>query len=296
MIRDIHHISAIVGHPQESLDFYTQVLGLRLVKQTVNFDQPDHYHLYFGFQGDAIEEVMTFFHWTDPQSKGVVGSGQVGRIGFRIPQGRMEEWQDHLSQHGVEHETSDLFGQRTLEFSDGHDLALALVEGEQAAADKAILGFHGTVLLSKFPDQSADHLENFLGLELLDQTDQAFHLQTQGVKKHRIVVIKDPLPVRRLGQGTVHHVAWAVDHASDLEAVQEALDQANKKHSGVKDRKYFHSLYYREPGKIVFEIASRGPGFTVDEEADQLGQNLQLPDIYEHLRPELKEILPVLEF
>lgn len=296
IIQDIHHLSAIVGDPQETYDFYSQVLGLRLVKQTVNFDDPHTYHLYFARQDGQPEGAMTFFNWPQADAKeGVVGSGQVGRIAFRIPLDSLSYWQDRLTQHGVDYQLTQLFGQDTLEFTDTHGLALALVEGKEAKDQPIIDGFHGTVLLSKYPQDSGQDLEDFLGLSFLYEEEGHLHYETAGEKRHRILIPTDPLPIRRLGIGTVHHVAWAVEDDETLRQMEDALNKREGRHSGYKDRKYFHSLYYREVGKIVFEIATQGPGFTVDEALDELGKALQLPAQYEGMREDIEKNLPPIQ-
>lgn len=291
-IKHIHHISAIVGHPQETIDFYQKILGLKLVKQTVNFDDKDTYHLYFASQKGEPEEAMTFFNWTHPDAEGVVGSGQLGRIAFRIPKGSLSWWKEHLDSHDIRVDITKLFGKETLEFEDYHHLDLALVEGEVERNNRDIEGFYGTVILSKEAQRSAEDLDGFLGLEKVEEDEDYWHFTTIGEKKHRILVKKEALPMRRLGIGTVHHVAWAAADKNELEGWQEALQEKGYGYTPIKNRKYFHSIYYREPGKVVFEIATEGPGFAVDESLDQLGKELQLPEQFEADRAAIEAHLP----
>lgn len=291
-IKHIHHISAIVGHPQETIDFYQKVLGMRLVKQTVNFDDKDTYHLYFAGQKSEPEEVMTFFNWTHPDAEGVVGSGQVGRIAFQVPKGSLDWWEKHLDSHDIATDISELFGKKTLEFEDYHHLDLALVEGNREKDNHDIEGFYGTIILSKEARQSAEDLDSFLGLKKIEEDGEYWHFETLGEKKHRVLVKKEALPMRRLGIGTVHHVAWAAADENELKGWQEALQEKGYGYTPIKNRKYFHSIYYREPGKVVFEIATEGPGFNVDEPLDQLGRELQLPEQFEADRAEIEAHLP----
>lgn len=291
-MKHIHHISAIVGHPQETIDFYQKILRLSLVKQTVNFDDKDIYHLYFARRNGEPEGAITFFNWTYPEAEGVVGSGQIGRIAFRVPKGSLNRWKKHLDSHDIIYDTTKLFGKETLEFNDYHHLDLALVEGETESDTDDIEGFHGTIILSKAAQQSADDLDVFLGLKKIEEDEDYWHFETVGEKKHRVLVKKEALPMRRLGIGTVHHVAWAVADENELERWQKALQEKGYGHTPIKNRKYFHSIYYREPGKVVFEIATEGPGFTVDEPLDQLGKKLQLPEQFEESRAEIEAHLP----
>src|SRR5690625_2098861 len=162
-IKKIHHITAIVGDPNENLTFYRDVLGLRLIKQTVNFDAPGVYHLYFADDDASSGTVITFFPWTH-DNFGRKGSGQVGRIAFRVPDGSMNAWEKHLEFRGIETEKTQLFGGETLEFEDVHGLELAIVEGGGAAQNNKILGFHGAVLLSENPEGTKDLLSGEMGL------------------------------------------------------------------------------------------------------------------------------------
>lgn len=208
-IKRIHYISAIVGDAQENLDFYRNVLGLQLIKQTVNFDDPGVYHLYFSRQDDDKRMVMTFFNWPN-QHKGRVGSGQVGRIAFRIPKGSMDAWEAHLNEQGIETKISGLFDEATLEFNDVHGLALALVEGQEEAEDNAIIGFHGTELLSADPAGTRSTLVDDMGLSVVSENPSKIHLETEGEEKHQIIMSAQPLPKGLFGVGTVHHVAWSI--------------------------------------------------------------------------------------
>lgn len=292
-IKKIHHITAIVGDPNENIKFYRDILGLRLVKQTVNFDDSGVYHLYFADYDGTPGTVITFFNWM-VDSPGRKGSGQVGRIGFRIPQGSMNEWQNHLQGLNINTKITQLFGKDTLEFDDVHGLELALIEGDTTADNKDIIGFHGAVLLSSDPDGTKELLMRTMGLNELNIDDRNYHFETAGEEKHHIVTELPPQPRGRFGIGTVHHIAWSLPNLSVLEEWQTALQDKGFGVTEVKDRNYFKSIYVSERGNIVFEFATDEPGFDVDEDKSELGTSLQLPAQYEHRRAEFEKELPKL--
>lgn len=293
-VKRIHHISAIVGDPNENLKFYRDVLGLRLIKQTVNFDDPGVYHLYFGDHNDTPGTVITFFPWTN-DNYGRKGSGQVGRIAFRVPKGSMDYWEEHLNGQLPEVKRTKLFGRETLEFDDVHGLELAIVEGESTADDEGILGFHGAVLLSKRPEATGGMLNDLMGMKELDPGDENYHYETAGNEKNHLIVPASPAPSGRFGIGTVHHLAWSVPDMNALKAWQTGLQDEGFGVTEVKDRNYFNSIYLNEKGKIVFEFATDGPGFDIDEDKDALGTELKLPEQYEQKRQEYKTMLPELD-
>lgn len=293
-IQRIHHISAIVGDPNENVRFYRDVLGLRLIKQTVNFDDPGVYHLYFGDHAVTPGTVITFFPWTN-NNYGRKGSGQVGRIAFRVPQGSLNHWQEHLTSKDIQVEITQLFGKDTLEFEDIHGLDLAIVEGEETADNQDILGFHGSVLLSSNPEGTKELLTSRMGLRELEIDDQNLHFETVGKEKHHMITLNPPQPAGRFGIGTVHHIAWAVPDEDALKKWQSALQDDGFGVTVVKDRNYFNSIYMGEKGHVVFEFATIGPGFDVDEDIDSLGTALKLPKQYEHKRQEYETLLPRLD-
>ncbi|MDW0110601.1 VOC family protein [Sporosarcina aquimarina] len=293
-IKRIHHISAIVGDPNENLKFYRDVLGLRLIKQTVNFDDPGVYHLYFGDHNVTPGTVITFFPWTN-NNQGRKGSGQVGRIAFRIPKGSMDYWIGHLTAHNIQVESTQLFGKETLEFDDVHGLELAMVEGEKASDQHDILGFHGSVLLSSNPEGTKELLTGIMGLTELESDDENYHFETVGKEKHHMIISMPPQPAGRFGIGTVHHIAWSVPDIETLKNWQSALQNKGFGVTVVKDRNYFNSIYTGEKGNIVFEFATDGPGFDLDESLESLGTTLQLPEQYEHKRHEYETRLPRLD-
>ncbi|KAF1302240.1 VOC family protein [Candidatus Enterococcus willemsii] len=292
-ITAIHHISAIVGDPQETLDFYRTVLNLRFVKQTVNFDDEHSYHLYFANQSIDDGTLLTFFNWKNAY-QGRVGSGQVGTIAFRVPKGSFAYWKARFTQHQVAFTESQLFQQPTIEFGDVHQLALALVESDEVAASPEILGFHGAVLLSSYPKATAQTLTKDLGLTHLAETDTHNYFQTVGDVHHQIVLPKTPLPKGRWGIGTVHHIAWSVPTDEEQFAWQTYLSTQRYRVTEIKDRKYFKALYFPEFGDVMFEMATKQPGLTVDEAFDELGTHFVLPAHFESRRAEIVANLPEL--
>lgn len=293
-IKRIHHITAIVGDPNENLKFYRDVLGLRLIKQTVNFDDPGVYHLYFGDYNDTPGTVITFFPWTN-DNHGRKGSGQVGRIAFRVPKGSLDSWKEHLITQDIQVETTQLFGKPTLEFDDIHGLELAIVEGREIADNNEIVGFHGSVLLSSNPDGTKELLTELMGLNELAISGDNHHFETVGEEKHHIITSIPPQARGRFGIGTVHHIAWSVPDMDDLKAWQDKLMSSGFGVTEVRDRNYFNSIYLSEKGNVVFEFATDGPGFDVDEDKDSLGTSLKLPEQYEYRREEYETLLPKLD-
>lgn len=293
-IKKIHHITAIVGDPNENIKFYRDVLGLSLVKQTVNFDDPGVYHLYFGDEDGSPGTIITFFNWLVDRP-GRKGSGQVGRIAFRIPKGTMADWQAHLNTLDIKTTITQLFDKDTLEFDDVHGLELALVEGNETADNKDIIGFHGAVLLSSQPEATSSLLTEGLGLTPIQTNSQSFHYETVGSEKHHIITALPPSPRGRFGIGTVHHIAWSVPNLDALQVWQSFIQSQDLGVTEVRDRNYFKSVYTSEFGNIVFEFATDEPGFKIDESKEDLGKSLQLPAQYEHRRAEYESTLPKLD-
>lgn len=293
-IKRIHHITAIVGDPNENIKFYRDILGLRLVKQTVNFDDPGVYHLYFGDDNGNPGTIITFFNWLVDRP-GLKGSGQIGRIAFRIPKGSMGAWQKHLDEHKINNRITQLFGQDTLEFDDVHSLELALVEGQEEKTDKDIIGFHGAVLLSTSPEETSKLLTEEMGLSPIQSNDRNFHFETVGEERHHLITEIPPRPRGRFGIGTVHHIAWSVPNLTSLLEWREKLENVGLRLTDVRDRNYFKSVYTGEFGNMVFEFATDDPGFDVDEELEHLGESLQLPEQYEDRREEYERTMPKLD-
>ena len=293
-IQRIHHISATVGDPNENLQFYRDVLGLRLVKKTVNFEDNGTYHLYFANEDADDGTIMTFFPLSN-NLHGRVGAGQVRRIAFAIPKGTLTYWKNQLEIHDVSSIEDSTFGAPALFFNDPHNLSIALVESEIEKANQNILGFYGVELLSEKPDETLKQLLNEMGLNLLQVEDDYYHLEMVGTERHKVLVNRKMIKRGRLGIGTVHHIAWSIPDESELEEYKSFFEKKKSAVTDIRDRKYFESVYFKDPGQIIYELATVGPGFTVDEPLDQLGHTLMLPEQYEKHRDEIEAKLPKLK-
>jgi glyoxalase family protein len=299
----IHHITAIVGHPQENVDFYAGVLGLRLVKQTVNFDDPGTYHLYFGDEGGKPGTIITFFPWANAY-QGKIGDGQVGVTSYVVPKGSMAFWEKRLAQFGVSFSKMERFGEQSILFDDPHGLQLEIVEREEGenntwtfgevVPEVAIKGFGGATLYSTRPDKTGELLEKIMGLELVGKEgDFARYRSTADIGN--IIDLKLTTDGRgQMGVGTVHHIAWrAIDDQDQLDW-QRLVSAGGYGVTAVRDRNYFNAIYFREHGEILFEIATDPPGFAHDESPDTMGKQLMLPVQYEPHREQLeRELLPI---
>ncbi|WP_251553220.1 ring-cleaving dioxygenase [Neobacillus muris] len=296
----IHHITAIVGHPQENVDFYAAILGLRLVKQTVNFDDPGTYHLYFGNEGGKPGTIITFFPWPGAR-QGIIGDGQVGVTSYVVPKGAFEFWERRLEKFHVPFTRIERFGENYLVFDDPHGLHLEIVEREEGetnswtfggvAPEVAIKGFGGATLFSTQPNKTAELLENVMGLELVGREGDFVRYRSIGDIGNTIDVKLTPGGRGQIGVGTVHHIAWrAVDDEDQLDW-QKYVAAHGYGVTPVKDRNYFNAIYFREHGEILFEIATDPPGFAHDESKETMGERLMLPSQYEPHREQIERVL-----
>ncbi|WP_428911061.1 ring-cleaving dioxygenase [Niallia sp. Krafla_26] len=298
----IHHITAIVGHPQENVDFYAGILGLRLVKQTVNFDDPETYHLYFGNEGGKPGTIITFFPWAGAQ-QGVIGGGQVGVTSYVVPKGAMEFWEKRLEKFTVSYTKTERFGEQYLKFEDPHGLHLEIVERDEGEANTwnfgdvtpnvAIKGFGGATLLSTKPTKTSELLEKVMGLEFVGKEGDFARYRSTAEIGNIIDLYLTPMGRGQMGVGTVHHIAWrAKDDEDQLEWKQYVKDNGYGV-TPVQDRNYFNAIYFREQGDILFEIATDPPGFAHDESQETMGENLKLPGQYEKYRKQIEQgLLP----
>ncbi|MEH7443018.1 ring-cleaving dioxygenase [Bacillus sp. JJ1122] len=296
----IHHITAIVGHPQENVDFYAGVLGLRLVKQTVNFDDPGTYHLYFGNDGGKPGTIITFFPWPDAYN-GKIGDGQVGVTSYVVPPGAMEFWEERLQKFKVAFTKMERFGEQYLEFDDPHGLHLEIVEraeGENnmwtfggVTPEVAIKGFGGATLLSARPEQTAELLEKVMGLEKSGEEGDFARYRSAADIGNIIDLKLTPIGRGQMGVGTVHHIAWRAKDDEDQLEWQKYVAANGYGVTPVQDRNYFNAIYFREHGEILFEIATDPPGFAHDESPETMGEELKLPKQYETHRETIENIL-----
>lgn len=300
----IHHITAFARNAQENIDFYTGVLGLRLVKKTVNFDAPEVYHFYFGNEVGSPGTIMTFFPW-ETGRKGNVGGGQVGVTTFVVPEGALDFWQTRLEQFDLSVTEAERFGERYLQFADHDGLRLeitARAEGpdsewasEGIPADKAIKGFGGAVLYSTYPDHTAVTLEQVMGLQKIASDDTWVRFKGSGELGQVIDMNANAMERGHGGYGTVHHIAWRAKDFEDHEAWKQHVERNGFETTPIIDRQYFNAIYFREGGGILFEIATDPPGFTLDEAFEELGSNLKLPPQYEPHRDQINRMLPPIE-
>lgn len=306
-MRGIHHVTAIAGHAARNFDFYTRVLGLRFVKKTVNFDDPGTYHFYFGDEAGSPGSILTFFPW-DHAAAGRGGVGQAQTTSFRVPMSSLAFWTHRLVETGVKHEAPQKrFGETVIGFTDpdGMSLALVGVEGAEREAawstagvpsEHALRGFHGVTLLLDDKVATAAILTDVLGFREVAQDGNITRYAT-GAGIGSILDIHEAkgfLP-GRMGRGSVHHVAFrAADDAEQAEMARKLIENHAQHPTGQKDRNYFRSIYFREPGGVLFEIATDDPGFAVDEPENALGEALKLPRFLEPRRKEIEAVLPKL--
>lgn len=296
----IHHITAIVGHPQENIDFYAGVLGLRLVKQTVNFDDPGTYHLYFGNEGGKPGTIITFFPWPDAY-KGKIGDGQVGVTSYVVPLGAMGFWEERLKKFSVAFAKMERFGEQYLEFDDPHGLHLEIVERAEGEVNTwtfggvtpevAIKGFGGATLLSARPEKTAVLLEQVMGLEKVGEEGDFVRYRSTADIGNIIDLKLTSIGRGEMGVGTVHHIAWRAKDDEDQLDWQKYVAANGYGVTEVKDRNYFNAIYFREHGEILFEIATDPPGFAHDESLETMGEELKLPKKYETHRETIENIL-----
>ncbi|MGX7593916.1 ring-cleaving dioxygenase [Planococcus plakortidis] len=297
----IHHITAIVGEAQENTDFYAGVLGMRLVKKTVNFDDPGTYHLYFGNEEGAPGTIMTFFPWGKAY-QGKVGDGQVGVTAFAVPEGAFAFWRKRLEAHNVSVEEQTRFGESYLRFQDPHGLQLELVErasgeasgwtGDGITRDTAIKGFAGAVLFTANAAKTAELLEEVIGFARTEEDGDYVRFVADGTLGNILDVKQTRVGTGQMGVGTVHHIAFRADDDVDQLEWKNRIEAYGLGVTPVQDRNYFRSIYFREYGDLLFEIATDPPGFTIDESPDALGEQLKLPKQYEQYRKRLLAELP----
>jgi len=293
----IHHITAIAGDPQRNLDFYTEALGLRLVKRTVNFDDPGSYHFYFGDSIGTPGTIMTFFPWPGAR-RGARGSGQVTTVSFAVPRNSMAFWKERLrATHVIAEEIEGRFGSNALRFLDPDGLQLELVASanEESSSERAIRGFAAPTLEVRNPEKTKKLITEILGFEFVAEENNRRRFRGSGSNASaEIDLVSSEAGFGQIAAGTVHHIAFRAADDDEQLKVREQLAARGLNVTPVIDRQYFHSIYFREPNGILFEIATDGPGFLIDEPADALGETLKLPPIYESKRNEIERVLPTI--
>jgi glyoxalase family protein len=303
-IEGIHHVTAIARDPQANIDFYTGVLGLRLVKKTVNYDDPGTYHFYYGDGEGRPGTIITFFPWPMAR-RGSHGAGQATVTSFSVPEGSLGWWSEHLSALRVPFEAPrERFDEEVLTLLDPDGLELELVAraadgrapwvGGPVPADKAVRGFDGVTLTEWNPEVTANLMTGFMGFRALGEAGGRLRFEVgAGGPGTRVDVLARPdAPRGQNAAGTVHHVAWRTPDDAQQRAWHADLLDHGFHVSPVMDRQYFRSIYFREPGGVLFEIATDPPGFTADETVERLGSRLSLPAWLEADRRRIEGILP----
>ncbi|UGV27721.1 ring-cleaving dioxygenase [Rhodopseudomonas boonkerdii] len=303
----IHHVTAIAGPALRNFDFYTRALGLRFVKKTVNFDDPGTYHFYYGDETGRPGTILTFFPW-EHAAPGRGGVGQTQQTAFRVPASSLGYWTHRFIEQGIAHEALEKrFGESVLPFADPDGMSLALVGVADAAseagwsngdipAEHAIRGFHGVTLLLEKAEKTSAILTDVFGFKEVAREGSIIRLAGDA-REGAVVDIYEAggfLPGRQ-GRGSVHHVAFrAKDDAEQAEMSRKLVEVHGQHVTEQKDRNYFRSVYFREPGGVLFEIATDVPGFAVDEPVESLGEHLKLPAFLEKHRGDIERVLPPL--
>jgi glyoxalase family protein len=306
-IEGIHHITAMASDPQANVDFYTGILGLRLVKKTVNFDDPGTYHFYYGNETGTPGTILTFFPWPMAR-RGTRGAGQATVTSFSVPQGALGYWTERLDRFGVPFESPRArFDEEVVTLVDPDGLQLELVaragdgrspwETGPVPAEHAIRGFEGTTLTEWNPEVTSELLTGTLGFRPVGQEGSRFRFEVgPGGPGTRVDLVASPAAERgRISAGTVHHVAWRVADEAVQEEWRQAIAERGLYVTPILDRQYFRSIYFREPGGVLFEMATDPPGFTWDEPVEALGSGLKLPPWLEPERPRIEAVLPPVE-
>lgn len=288
----IHHVTSVAGSAQGNVDFYTDRLKLRLVKRTVNFDDPGTWHLYYGDRTGSPGTLITFFPWQGIPA-GRPGAGEVAVTAYAVPVDAVAAWREALD---VEEEPEERFGAPVLALRDTDGSRLELVGTGTGGDAGEIRGFHGVTLSVARPERTARLLTDLLGFTTVGERDGRLRLAAEGDGDARVVDIVESggAGPARLGSGSVHHVAFRARDDEEQEAFSEALRTAGLDVTPVRDRQYFRSIYFREPGGVLFEIATDPPGMLIDEPVETLGTELRLPPWYEPARARIEAALPPL--
>jgi len=305
-VSGIHHVTAIASDLQANVDFYTGLLGLRLVKRTVNFDDPSAYHLYYGDGTGTPGSIVTFFYWPGFASRGRIGSGQSTALTFSAAPDSLAFWEARLAQHGIPAKRLARFGEDVLRFADPDRMPIEIVAvanddrsgwaGGEIPREHALRGLHTAELTVREAAPTEHLLTTTMGFRLVRREEHRarFEAGPGGSGRYADVIANADAPRGLGGAGTIHHLAWRVADDEAEFAMQSTLASAGFATSPVMDRDYFRSIYYRERGGILFEIATDVPGFSIDEPVDSLGRELQLPKQFRHARAAIEAALPPL--
>lgn len=304
LINGLHHVTTLAGDTQRNVDYYTDLMGLRLVKKTINFDAPDVYHLYYGDETGSPGTILTFFPYGN-LPRGRKGAGQLTYTAFSVPTAALSFWMDRLHERNIAYTGPDKrFSETYLRFEDYDGAGVELVFNDEdqrlgwdngrIPTDYAIRGFHTVTLDESNPDRTINLLTETMQHTLVGEEQGRFRFKAgTGGPGNYVDVLHSPNAVRALqGAGSVHHVAFSTDSDETQLLIREQLTKAGFHPTDVLDRQYFHSIYFREPGGVLFEIATNPPGFAVDELVAELGTALKLPPQYESRRAKVEAELP----
>ncbi|QYX57154.1 ring-cleaving dioxygenase [Roseovarius sp. SCSIO 43702] len=301
-IPGLHHVTAISGPPQANVDFYIGTLLQRLVKKTVNFDAPDTYHLYYGNARAEPGSILTFFPFVDA-GPGRAGPGMASAVAYAVPMGGLDAWMMALAEAAVDFDgPAERFGERMIALSDPDGLRVELIETDRAGGGGAETpvddGFHSVTLWLENPDPTARLLTDVFGYASADEAarpgENRFRFVAQGEGRGSVVdlITCDAPSIGRQGAGSIHHVAFRAETDEVQMRWQEMLRDRSFDVTPQIDRQYFNAIYFREPGGVLFEIATDPPGFATDEPMDALGEELKLPAQHAHLRDQIDRVLP----
>lgn len=308
LITGIHHVTALAGAPQKNLDFYTGILGLRMVKKTVNFDAPDVYHFYYGDEAGSPGSIMTFFPY-DGIQKGRHGKGMLNITTFSVPSNSLLYWEERLQRFDIDYRPAqDRFdAEAVIYFEDPDGLGLELVFNDRDSRpgwtygnipqEHSIKGFYSVEIWQEGYERTAGLLTEVLDHKLIAEKGNRFRFAATDAPGNYIDILCRPDALRGLGGGgTVHHLAFSTANKESQLQVREKLAGSGYNPTPVLDRQYFESIYFREPGGVLFEVATAEPGFAIDESQDKLGEELKLPPQYESRRDLIERAVTPVEF
>ena len=302
--KGIHHITVLAGEPKPNVEFYTKILGMRMVKKSVNQDDPGTYHLFYGNQGAQPGSSLTFFPWPNVV-QGKPGTGETVNVAFQVPDGSRDFWEIRLSEWDVPYKEVSYFGRKGLRFNDPDGLELDIIfEGKAKPAieninypvpyEHAIQGFWGARLKLAKKEDTVYILKDLFGFEKIDEEGGLTLYQTDAPSGHSIIIELAEEEYGKNGRGIIHHIAFRAKDKEELDELRLKVQKWGLNPTQIIDRHWFNSVYYREPGGILFEMASDDPGYAVDEDFEHLGEKLILPPWLESKRERIEQILPQL--
>jgi glyoxalase family protein len=306
-IKGIHHITGIAGDPQKNVDFYTGVLGLRMVKKTVNFDDPHTYHLYFGDEYGSPGSIITFFPWGNRGLRGSKGTRQITATGYSISSNSVEFWKERLNNEGIIYNGPfSRFNNTVITFEDHDGFEIELIADKEEKrkgwdngiipGEHSIKGFHSATASYNITEETIYFLTEVLGFREGDiEGNRRRFILDSGAEASALDILTAESAPGRMGAGAVHHIAWRIENDEEQKEIRDYLLKKGVNVTEVMNRNYFKSIYFREPGGVLFEIATDPPGFLIDEAQEELGMELKLPPWQEVNRKEIEEILPELK-